>query len=303
VGYSDQAISTRRQRGEPKAYDFRRPVRLARDQAHLLRVSMTTFGRQASTVLTTSLRVVSQLTGVQLEELSYDEYLSGIPDNTVCAVLTLEPLPGRALLTIDHTTLLAMVDHILGGPGAPEQPERPLSDIEQALVRHVLARMLRELAYALEPVALTTPELVSLESNAQFVQAAAATDPVVVARMTLLLGERTSEAALCLPYAMLGPTLEQLSRDSDHTEKTLARQDATRQTSRRLSDVSIDVSVRFDPMLLPSSQVGALAVGDVLRLGHRTTAPLSVTSANSTFAYAVPGTVGKQQAVLIVTPQ
>src|SRR3954467_2100998 len=76
VGYSDQATAfSRRRRGEPRTYDFRRPVRLARDQAHLLRIAMETFGRQSSTVLTTSLRVVCTLGTPVIEELSYDEYL------------------------------------------------------------------------------------------------------------------------------------------------------------------------------------------------------------------------------------
>ena len=55
-------------------------MRLARDHAHLLRVAMQTFSRQSSTVLTTSLRVVSTVGTPVIEEFSYDEYLTGLPD-------------------------------------------------------------------------------------------------------------------------------------------------------------------------------------------------------------------------------
>src|SRR3954465_3149913 len=96
VGYSDQATAFSRRRGEPRIYDFRRPVRLARDQAHLLRIAMQTFGRQSSTVLTTSLRVNCSLSTLAIEELSYDEYLSTLPDPVVCAVVGLEPWAGRS---------------------------------------------------------------------------------------------------------------------------------------------------------------------------------------------------------------
>ena len=68
----------RRRRGEARTYDFRRPVRLAREHAHLLRVAMQTFGRQSTTVLTTSLRAVCQIGAPQIEELSYDEFLSSM---------------------------------------------------------------------------------------------------------------------------------------------------------------------------------------------------------------------------------
>src|SRR6202034_2247573 len=103
--------------------------------------------------------------------MSYDEYLSGLPEGSVSAVLSLEPLQGKALLSIEQITLMAMIDHLLGGTGTESRPERALSDIEQTLVRHLFGRVLRELAYAFEPIAVTKPQLLTLESNPQFVQA------------------------------------------------------------------------------------------------------------------------------------
>lgn len=300
VGYSDQATTSRRRRGEARTYDFRRPVRLAREHAHVLKVAMSTFGRQTTTVLTTSLRAVSSLSLTQIEELSYDEYLTGMPDGAVCAVLSFEPLPGKALLTLDQITIHTMVDHLLGGPGTEKQPDRPLSDIEQALMRYLLGRLLRELAYALEPITSTTPAILGLESNVQFIQAAAATDPVIAARMEITVGQRTASADLCFPYAMLAPALETLSNNQDQRERATLRRQAAALTTQRLSDVDIEVSVRFDSLRLPSSAIGGLTVGDVLTLGHKTSKPLAVTSANTTFALAVPGSSGKRLAALIV---
>jgi flagellar motor switch protein FliM len=302
VGYSNQATGegTRRPRPEARNYDFRRPVRLAREDAHLLKVTMQTFGRQATTVLTTGLRALSVLSLVQLDEMSYDEYLTELPESSVSAVLSIEPLQGKALLSIELETLLVMVDHLLGGNGTESQPERPLTDIEQMLVRHIFGRVLRELAYAMETIAVTKPALLTLESSAQFVQAAAPTDPVVVARMQLAVGERISSADLCLPYAMLAPALEAVNQSADRGEKLRQRTIAAVRTTQRLNDVEVDVSIRFDPIRLPSSQIGQLEVGDVLSLGHRTSKPLSITSATSTFAIAVPGASGKRLAALIV---
>ncbi len=303
MGYSDQATEPAAlpsPRPDAKSYDFRRPSRLAREDAHLLKVAMQTFGKQATTVLTTGLRTLSHLSLQQVEEMSYDEYLSGLGDGTVSAVLTLEPLQGKGLLSISQAALLAMIDHLLGGPGGNAQPERGLSEIELALVRHLLSRMLRELAYAMEPISHCEPQLVTIESNAQFVQAAAPTDPVVVARMQLTIGEVVSAADLCLPYVMLAPALQAIAKTEDLTEKDRLRVAASARTSRRLSDVEVDVSIRFETQRLSSSQIGRLQVGDVVNLGHRTSHPLSVMAASSVFAVAVPGTSGKHLAALIV---
>jgi flagellar motor switch protein FliM len=303
VAYSDQATDERRRRrGEARSYDFRRPVRLAREHAHILKVAMQTFTRQTSTLLTTSLRVVCQVSSARLEELSYDEYLSGVHEQTVCAVLSMDPWQGRALFTFDTATLLTMIDHQLGGPGGDDQPDRPLTDIEQALIRQVFIRMLRELAYALEPIGKVTPVLQTLESNAGFVQAAAPTDPVVIARLDLTIGNHEASATLCLPFAMLAPGLAALSNSSDADEKARLRKLAAERTQRRLVDVEVPVAVRFDPIRMPSSTIGRLDVGDVVNLNHRTSRPLSVTSASTTFAKAVPGASGRTLAVLIVDP-
>lgn len=268
----------------------------------MLRVAMQTFSRQATTVLTTTLRAVCQITPARLEELSYDEYLSSIPDQSMCAVLSLEPLQGKALLNIDHTTLLLMIDYLLGGPGTDEQPDRPLTEIEQSLIRQPLGRMLRELAYAMDPMAKVTPVLVSLENNAQFVQAAAPTDPVVVWHLELQIGSRASPATLCFPYSMLSNALEELSRDAEDEDQLRVRREAAARTTSRLAEVSVNVSVRFTPSRLPSSRIADLRVGDVLPLGHRTTTPLEIVSAATTFAHAVPGISGRKVAVRVVEP-
>jgi flagellar motor switch protein FliM len=301
VGNSSSATGQlRRRRGEAKVYDFRRPVRLAREHTHLLRVAMQTFSRQASTVLTTSLRVVSQINGVRIEELSYDEFISGLPEPAVCGVLSLEPWQGKALLAMDLPITLSMVDYQLGGPGSADQPDRPLTDIEQALMRVLIGRMLRELTYAMEPIATLKPQLLTLESDARFVQAAALTDPTVVARMDLAVGSLTSVMSLCLPYSMISATLEQISKKEDTVEKARIRVEAGHRMHARISDIEVDVAVRFDPLRLASQDVAALKVGDVVVLDHRTTTPLTVTSAAATFARAVPGSSGKKLAVQIV---
>lgn len=301
MGYSEQATTgARRRAGQARSYDFRRPVRLAREHSHVLRVSMHTFCRQASTVLTTGLRVVCQLGNPRIDELSYDEYLSGLGDGTVSLILSLEPWPGKALLSFQLNTLLTMIDHQLGGHGAAEQPDRPLTDIEQSLVRASMLRVLRELSYAFEPVGHVTPKLLALESDARFVQAAAPTDPVVVADMDLVVGTQESKVSLCLPFAMVGPALTTATARKDSGDKARQRLEAAKLTQQRLTDVEVEVSVRFDPVLVASHRLADLEVGDVITLDHRTTSPLTVTSAATTFAKAVPGTSGRKLAVLVV---
>lgn len=265
----------------------------------MLRVAMNTWSRQVTTLLTTSLRVVCTVGNAQIDELSYDEFLSGMPDQSVCAVVTFDPLPGKALISFDLPVILTMIDHQLGGSGSAEQPDRPLTDIEQAITRQLLNRLLRELTYAFEAIAHIDPHLVALESDARFVQAVLPTDPVVVARLDLTVGQRESSVEFCMPFAMLAPSLEILTRSQESGDKTRLRLESAQLTQQRLSDVQVDVRVRFEPLRLPSEQIGLITVGDVITLHHPATRPLAVTSASTVFAHAVPGASGRKLAVLI----
>jgi flagellar motor switch protein FliM len=101
---------------------------------------------------------------------------------------------------------------------------------------------------------------------------------------------------------MLSPALIALSESTDAAEKERVRKAAAELTQRRLVDVEVPVAARFDAIRMPSSAIGRLEVGDVVHLGHRTSRPLSVVSASTTFAKAVPGAAGRTLAVLIVDP-
>jgi flagellar motor switch protein FliM len=93
----------------------------------------------------------------------------------------------------------------------------------------------------------------------------------------------------------------QLATHQDNRDQARVRTTAAAQTQRRLTEVDVDVSVRFEPLRMSSQTIGRLGVGDVITFPHRTTAPLAITSASTVFAHAIPGAAGRTLAVLIVT--
>jgi flagellar motor switch protein FliM len=58
--------------------------------------------------------------------------------------------------------------------------------------------------------------------------------------------------------------------------------------------------VRFDPVPIDSATVLSLEVGDVVRLGHRVGAPLTVQVGSSPVARAIAGKSGPRLAALVV---
>jgi flagellar motor switch protein FliM len=269
----------------------------------MLQLAYETFARHWSTLLTSTLRVVSQATLLSIEQITYDEYVSGLANPTCMSLLDIEPLSGVGVFELSNTTVMTAIDHLLGGPGGPNQPQRPLTDLERPLFTAMTERVLGELRYAMEPIVKFQPKLGTMEYNPQFAQAASASDMVIVASFELHQGDEESIASLCFPYASLAPYLDKASGRSVTSDRERAIRDAASIAVRAgLSEVPIEVAVRFDGVRVTPKDLVDLAVGDVLPLGHPTSRPLTVTAADIVFAYAVPGAQGKRLACLVVEP-
>jgi flagellar motor switch protein FliM len=285
----------------PLPYDFRRPTKLSRDYVRRLQIVYETFARRYATLLTSTLRVVSHVSLVSIEQLTYDEYITSLANPTMLALVTLEPLPGTAVLEFSLTTAMASIDHMLGGPGG-EQPQRPLTDLEEPLLRRLLDRILDELRFAYEPIVDVTPQLGAIEYNPQFAQAGAPSDAMIVASFELRLGEQETVATFCLPLTAI---YSKLNQDSDviYTDtQRQARELAHRGVVAGLENTPIEVSVRFTARTMRPVDLAGLGPGDVVRLDHPVTAPLEVMVAGVTFAHAVPGNQGPRLACLVVSP-
>jgi flagellar motor switch protein FliM len=300
------AGSTRKlMRRAPKAgvvvpYDFKRPTKLSREHVRTLQMSYETYSRRLTTVLTSELRQVCLVSLVAIEHQSYEEYIAGLEQSTLTAVLDIDPLHGTALLEFSIPTALACVDHMLGGPGG-EQPDRQLTDIESGLIRGLIDQMLSVLRFAAESTIGLAPVLRSIEFAPQFVQAAAASDSVIVASFEMVVGKQTCVSTLCVPFAAILPRL-QAGREqrAQSSAERLALEQAAREVAAALGGVPVEVTLSMQPSVLTSAQLVALRPGDIVPLRHRVTTPLTIRSHGITFAQALAGRQGSRLAGLVV---
>jgi flagellar motor switch protein FliM len=293
-------INRRTGSSEPELYDVRRPTKLSREHVRTLQIAYETFARQFTTLLTTRLRAVSLVTLGSIDQFSYDEYTSSLTNPTVVAMVTMEPLPGTAILEFSLPTAMASIDHLLGGSGGA-QPARPLTDIETPLLQSLIVRILGELRYALEPIAVVDPQLIGIEYNPQFVQAGAASDPVIVASFDMKVGAEECVATVCLPFSMIFPKLQSDPAGVQLNPAQRAERDrAHRNLVAGLESAPLEVAVRFKQVRMRPEDLINLTVGDVVALGHPLTQPLTITSAGLAFAEVVPGTQGSRVACLVV---
>jgi flagellar motor switch protein FliM len=232
--------------------------------------------------------------------VTYDEYVRHTANPSHLSVLSVPPLTGVGLLELPVKFALTAVDLMLGGHGRHTPPDRPLTEIETGLVRTVIDRALRELAYAFEAVAKLDPSVVVHESNPQFAQIAAPTDMMIVVRLKLVIEGIEADGALCYPYAMLQPILEGSDSHSGHHDRHNEAENDRAQVAARLHDGPVEVRVVFPPVALSSNDIVELAVGDVVPLGRAVDAPMWGMIENLRVLEVRPGRRNKRLAAEIV---
>ncbi|GAA3801610.1 flagellar motor switch protein FliM [Nocardioides panacisoli] len=300
------ARSRRRTRTvDPTPYDFRRPIQLSREHQRTLQLGFDGFARTATTVFTSSLRTVCTVTLVDIEQRTYAEYVDSLGASTFMTLFSAEPMPGTGVLEIPLFATMSCVDHMLGGPGSEEQPDRPLTEIEDGVIRGLIDRLLGEMRYSLTPIVALEPTVTGVEYSPQFAQVAGAADVMVVVTFELKIDERGHRMTVCLPFSGLLPHLTNATSPGAVSDRERALRERSAQLLQdQFARVPVSVAVRFRPIVLDPASLTGLSAGSVLRLSHPASAPLDVTVAGNTFAHATPGTRGQRLAALIVdTPK
>jgi len=294
-----------RRSATPVPYDFRRPTKLSRETARAAEIVFETVARQWATVVGSTLGGQCQVSFLGVEQRSYDDYVNSLPSPTLFSVFEPEPHSGNAFLQLPLKVAFVAIEHMLGGSGHGPQPDRLPSEIETALSRRLLERMLGEIPYGLQALTEITPRLRSIEHNPQFVQVAAAMDMFVVATFSLSVDglDSPSTVTFALPAALVNAAVGEGDGETLDPETLALRRAARTAMTGVVQDVPVEVRVRFLPRRLTSQRLLQLRVGDVLRLDHPVERPLDVVASGVVCARGVAGTQGSRAACLIVSSE
>ena len=173
------------------------------------------------------------------------------------------------------------------------------------MVRGLVARLLDDLGGSLMDLVALDPVVTGVEYSPQFAQVAGAGDVMVVVTFETRIGEHTHRLTVCLPFNGLLPHLTAAVAPAPVSNRERGQRAlAAELMDRQFRDIPVDVAVRFRSTRLGPDLFADLKAGDVLRLGHPSSAPLDIAVDETIFAHATAGTRGARLAALIVaTPK
>jgi flagellar motor switch protein FliM len=209
------------------AYDFRKPGKFSSEQLTTVRMIHDTFARLISASLSARLGLLTHARVSSVDQLTYEEFIRGIPSPATLSVIAMEPLKGTAVLEIDPVLAFAMIDRLFGGTGGTAVENRDLTDIEASLMETAIGSLLGCLGEAWANVIDLRPRLSAIETCAQFTQIVPPNEMAILVsldtRITGTAGETAGWINFCIPYLTIEPLIGKLSAQYWYTSAAGAR--------------------------------------------------------------------------------
>jgi flagellar motor switch protein FliM len=250
-----------------QAYDFRNPAYIAAGQMRKLRIEHEQYLDRLSALLSIYVRMEFGLQMSKLQTISYSRFTENINNPAHLVLFKIEPLRGICILDINPRLGLTIVDRLMGGNGHAPTQGHELSEIESALLEHVIQMFVGEWCSHWKKFQELTPVIIGHENSGQFLQTAHSDTMMLVMSIEARLGECLEQIQIAFPYATIEPLLRHLN---DLIEAELAaRQPAPELKPRwnpELEKARIALTAEWPALEMTARDLANLKVGDVLPL-------------------------------------
>ena len=197
--------------GHVLSYDLNRSQRLDNAQLRALASIHEAIARGLTVSLSDWLRSKVKVKLVVVDEITFGEFHSSLPEPTCLNVVRNAPLAGRMAVQLDHSMVFPIIDRLLGGGHEPTVVvRRALTQIELRLVSRVAALVLDDFRKAWQSIVELQPTVELVECHPQAVRILPEHELVIVARFEVVLADARGTMAICMPVAALRPVRDLL---------------------------------------------------------------------------------------------
>jgi len=251
---------------EIRQYDFRRPERVSKDHMRALQTLHENFARHFGASLSGFLRMIVEVKVASCEQMTYGEFVAGLPNPTAYAVLEGETIDGQICLELSPLITYPIIDRVLGGTNEKLFiPQRPMTSIEERLISMICQRAVGALQEAWVGVVDFALRIATMEANPQIVQLVAPNEVVIVVAFEIKIANRAGSMNLCIPYKVIEPMVDLL--DSQSWFAAGRRREGTpfaEVIGERLDRAAVEVEARLAETTITLEDLMGLAVGDII---------------------------------------
>jgi flagellar motor switch protein FliM len=282
-----------------KTYDFRRPDKFSKDQWATLQGMHDTFARLSGAGFSSRLRSLVSVRLSSIDQGLYEEWQAQVPSQTICYVLSMEPLAGNIVVEFNNDVASEVVDRLLGGTGILLDRGREMSDVDVALLRsfaNAIQQSLEETWAAVLPI---RSDVQDIGMDASLIQVAGPTDVVLTAFFEVNVGNHLGAMSICVPYTVIEPIASRLSAQVWFSSQRKLDERAVRAMEGLVSRMDVECDVRLGSVELPAATVAKMQEGDTLVLDTRVGQALELRVDERARFTCMPGISGNRVAVQV----
>lgn len=284
------------------AYDFRKPNKFSKEHMRALQRIHEHFCRTYAGMMSAKLRTRLELGIKTIEQLTFGEFVRSLPNPSVLAIFDVQPSGNSMIIQMSPDAAFVLYDRLCGGPGRPSDRSRGLSEIELAVLRRqVMTVFSRMLADAWAEVRELEFELDHMESNPQFLQAAADRDVVVLITLSFELNDVQDMLNICIPFRTLEPLMKQLTKARLFDSLRPPEPEQVERLQQKVRSAVLPVEVELGTAQVTVQDLLDLEVGDVITLDQNRQQNLDVKIGSLTKFKATPGKLGSRLGVVITS--
>jgi flagellar motor switch protein FliM len=250
------------------AFDFRRPDRIAKSQLRAIHLLHDTFVRNLVSSLSAFLRSYLIVNLVSVEQLSYAEFLEGLPSPTCLVSMGLRPYDGNAVLELNPSLTFPILEMLLGGNGkASASIRREVTEIEQTLLDGLFRIILHDLKEAWKSVTVIDFTIEAVETEPQLLHLLAPNEAVVAIGVEIRIGDTVGMMNIAMPSIIIKMMRQKFDqqwsvRKSESTEAERSR------ILRLIRPSTVHLDTRLEGPTLTLSELSKLREGDVLTFDY-----------------------------------
>jgi flagellar motor switch protein FliM len=260
-----------------KDYDFRTANKFTKEHIRTIEAVIKNFAHLLSNYFVGMLRTSCEIEVLSMEEMSFNEFHNSVPSLSVISVISMSPLEGSAIFEISKETACSIFSRVLGGSKSIPVEKTQFTEIEMSIMERVVWQILKFYDEAWGKMTTINSNLERMENSMQFAQVTDGNEAVLVATLNIQIGGESGLASFCLPREMMAPQLKKLNPRDWYTGNIGKRIEAhPDKTIHSLSNTFVEVSAVFNTTDARTQDILSLQAGDVIKLDHKVTEPLTI---------------------------
>jgi len=255
-------------------FDFRRLDRIAKSQLRAIHMLHDNFVRNLGSSLSAFLRSYLTVNLVSVEQLSYAEFLEGLPSPTCITSLSLRPYEGNAVLELNPSIIFPILEMLLGGNGKSAAVlQREITEIEQKLLDGLFRIILQDLTEAWKGVTNIDFKIETMEKEPQLLQILAPNEAVVAIGVEIRIGDCTGMMNIAMP-AIIIKMMRQKFEQQWLVRKAESSENEQERMLRFLKEATVELDGRLDGATFSVEDLLSLEEGDLLTFDYPLERPI-----------------------------